>query len=184
MRSTQLIVVAFLASCASDKTEVSSPDDFNADTAADADSDADTDVDADTDTDSGEPPEPETSIDITWTEEGVTISIENGPLPEYQLGMLDTLNEDGWRGEDCLNGMAGYTHCHPLGETGGTLATVFDVAMVEPGVSTRHTRAEGAEGALTYALLDAEGNCLVAFGNLPDYYISSVLACPAEGSAE
>jgi hypothetical protein len=155
----------------------SAVDGFNADTGGDSD----TDVPADTGSpeDTGEPEEPQTGIEMSWTEEGLSITITNPTMASYQLGLVDTLNGDGWRGEDCLDGMAGHLHCHPLGPTGGTLLTVFDVNLVEAGVSTRHTRAEGAEGALSYALLGPDGTCLAAFGHLPDYYISSALSCPA-----
>ncbi len=60
--------------------------------------------------------------------------------------------------------------------------TVFDVALVEPGYTTRHTHAEGTEGAITYALLDPDGSCLATFGHLTDYYVSSVLGCPVSGT--
>jgi hypothetical protein len=175
--------LAFVACSDSDKDKDSGPTDgFNSDTAGDSDVDTDTDADADTDT--GEEPPPQTTINVSWEPDGMTISIENGPFPAYTLGLLDTLNEDGWRGEDCLNGMAGHVFCHPLGETGGTLTTVFDIGLIEAGYTTRHTHAEGSEGALTYALMDPDGNCLASFGHLPDYYISSTLACPAAETAE
>ncbi len=166
-----------LAGCSEPKTS-DSADDFNADTAADADADTDTDTDADADTDTGDDTDdPQTTISVLWEIGGVTITIENGPLSAYKFGLLDTLNDDGWRGEDCLDGMASFLHCHPLGETGGSLSTVFDVNLVEAGLTTRHTHAEGTEGALTYVLLDPDGNCLGTWGHLPDYYISSALAC-------
>ncbi len=184
MRHVDCLFPLLLVGCSTGKSSDTS-DGFHADTAGDADvdTDTDTDADADTDVDTGEDTaEPQTTINVLWETEGVTITIENGPLTAYQLGMLDTLNEDGWRGEDCLNGMAGHLHCHPLGETGGNLATVFDVNLVEDGLTTRHTHAEGTEGALTYALLDPDGNCLGTWGHLPDYFTSSALACPEASS--
>jgi len=173
---TTLLFLTFCACTAPYRDPDSATDDFNADTAGDACMD----TGADTGNDTGEEPEPEPqmTVDVRWEATGVTITITNGPYPSYQLGVLDTMNEDGWRGEDCLNGMAGFLHCHPLTQTGGTLTTVFDVDLVEPGYTTRHTLAEGTEGALTYALLDPDGSCLATFGHLPDYYVSSLLGCP------
>jgi len=190
MRRQLTLLLWLLAGCSgTEKAKDSAADDFNSDTAGDADTDTDADADVDGD-DTGEEEEPQTTINVLWeapelgTDEAMTITIENGPFPSYQLGLLDTLNEDGWRGEDCLNGMAGHTHCHPLGATGGTLTTVYDIALIEDGYTTRHTHAEGSAGELTYALLDPDGNCLVTFGHLPDYYTSSSLACPASVPAE
>jgi hypothetical protein len=151
--------------------------DADADTDADSDADADTDADSDADVDTGPPP-PRLDVTMTWTEAGVEIVID-GEHESYQLGLTD-LTDDGWRGEDCLGGMAGVQVCHPMGTTGGSLATVFDVSMVNEGSATRHTYEEHLAGNLTYVLLDPDGVCLKAWGYDPGFYAGSWLECPID----
>jgi hypothetical protein len=118
------------------------------------------------------------TVAVSWDEDGVTFTIAHGTSSSYQIGLLDTYNLDGWRGEDCLNGMAEWLICHPVGATGKTLQTVWDIPLVDPGNTTRHTLTEHEEGALTYVLLDDADTCVGTWGQLTDYYITSTYACP------
>ena|GEM_PF-6329366 len=183
MKSTACLFSFLVLGCSASKTSDDTSD-FEADVPPE-DTASEQEEDTAESEDTGEPPEePQTTINVTWSTEGMTIEIENGPLSAYNLGLVDTLNDDGWRGEDCLNGMAGERFCHPLGAEGGSLITVYSIDLIEAGSTTRHTQTEGSENALTYALLDTDGNCLATFGHLPDYYTSSELACPEAGTSK
>jgi hypothetical protein len=136
--------------------------------------DADTDTDSDSDTDA------EPVITFDWDADGLFISIDNLPGSGFELGIAETgATGNGWFGEDCFNGTAGYLYCHGFSGHSGTLGTLsFGGEPGNPddvieGVTTLFSEdfaffGDGSD-RLTYMVSFEDDTCMT-FGEDPGYY--------------
>lgn len=99
----------------------------------------------------GPPPDP--TVTLTWNGDNpvldITTSAENGP---YQFGLAETGPDNGWMGEDCLEGVSNGTDvCHSVPADGHLeLMHMSDPADVADGMTL--LGADMAPG-LTYVLI-------------------------------
>jgi hypothetical protein len=121
-----------------------------------------------------------------WNADGLTVTIENNPGSGFDLGMAETgSNENGWFGEDCFNGTAGFDYCHSFSGNSASLdalgygteeATVGDPNDVVPGSTTlfnqdlAFNQPDGSD-RLTYMVTFDDRSCIV-WGDQPSYYSS------------
>jgi hypothetical protein len=119
----------------------------------------------------------EASIDLTWAAEGVTIELAGMDTSGFDLGIAETMDrENGWFGEDCLWGTAGYQECHVVWGLRGFLDSIFDEVAggsmslddVQSGLTTLFEQSH--DYRLTYALTIDGGDCWV-WGQDPSYYL-------------
>jgi hypothetical protein len=119
----------------------------------------------------------EPSLDLFWDAAGVTVQVNNLDTTGFDFGMAETADlENGWFGEDCLNGTAGYTLCHVFNGTQvGTLTSVYDeviaggdLDLVVAGETTLFEQAFDVR--LTYVVTIDSGECFV-WGDDPSYYL-------------
>jgi hypothetical protein len=155
--------LALLAGCPTD--------DSGCDTAA-GDICGDTD---DTDTDTG-PAEP--AINYTWDDTGIMVELENIDTTGFDFGMAETIDmTNGWFGEDCLNGTAGYQECHVFTGLTGSLTAIYDEVQagtkslddVQSGSTTLFEKSFEDGGRLTYVVTVDDGSCWV-WGQDTTYY--------------
>jgi hypothetical protein len=148
-------------------------------TVCEADADADTDADADADTDSDT--DADISIEYTWDSTSLTVDVLGGGVSSFELGIAETIDlENGWFGEDCLNGTAGYELCHFFSEPSGRLNSIYDDIMegtkdlddLQEGRTTLFEKAFDDGNRLTYLVILADGSCYV-WGQRPNYYLGS-----------
>lgn len=158
--------LALLAGCPTD--------DSGCDTAAGDICDTDP-GDTDTDTGPGEP-----AINYTWSDTGVTVELENIDTTGFDFGMAETIDmTNGWFGEDCLNGTAGYQECHVFTGLTGSLTSIYDDVQagtkglddVQSGSTTLFEKSFEDGGRLTYIVTVDDGTCWV-WGQDTSYYAS------------
>ena len=93
---------------------------------------------------------PNPTVDITWTTEGIQVSIENGEGMEFRFGLTESTEscsvdtEYGcWTAEDCMSGYItpqnDFSHpvyCHGIGTSGSTLKYSDSLIGVITGASS------------------------------------------------
>lgn len=68
------------------------------------------------------------TIDFNWDNDGYNMSVANMPGSGYDLGLAETGSPNGWYGEDCYNGTAGYNLCHGFNGASASLTALGDGA--------------------------------------------------------
>ena len=107
------------------------------------------------------------TFDTIWDSSGVTLNI-GGDDGGYSFGMSEG-GENGWTGEDCLDGMGGFVICHDdVSEDGITLETVFRPSDVEPNLTTLLGETSSNAGSVTY-MVQGDTDCWT-WGNDPGVY--------------
>ncbi len=129
------------------------------------------------------------SVSVSWdvgeSDGSVTLTVTN--LPDDALGFwwglaetgpseTDPEGDDGWYGEDCLNGTGDTQLCHYFESSPASLDYVDSIGEVQEGSTTLldGVLAGGDSGdRITYFLQvdNADGACFV-WGDSPDYYSS------------
>ena len=127
------------------------------------------------------------TIDTIWEsmagDDSLTVAIDDAEETHtYKLGFAETGSENGWYGEDCIQGeVNGLDVCHTLGEDGGILDSVSDVGDVD-NTHTLINKAIADSGNLTYVVIQVDTDRCWALGNDPTYYTESLLNCTAYDS--
>ncbi|MBM4365779.1 MAG: hypothetical protein FJ102_06155 [Deltaproteobacteria bacterium] len=119
------------------------------------------------------------SATSSWTTSGICIAVPDSPEGRrYYFGMAETGIDEGWYGEDCLDGpgpnSGDYDICHVMVGCELCLATVRDPADVVPSETTLLT--DTIASNITY-LLATEADCWT-WGDDTRYY-TSALGCAA-----
>lgn len=102
-----------------------------------------------------------------WDDAGVGVVVEGADGSGFDLGMAQTGVADGWFGEDCFTGDAGFNLCHGFAGFEARLATVDTPGAVEAGVSTFFRSAD--DPTITYMAVFDDASC-VTWGQDPGYY--------------
>lgn len=142
----------------------------------------DTSVGGDTDGGGGGGGLSASDIDVLWDAGSsagqVEISVNNTTAEGFWFGMAETNSDNGWYGEDCLNGTGQYNYCHYFYTPGGSLDFVDDPDAVVEGQTTLLDGVlafdESANDRITYFIqldLGDEYPCYV-WGHSPGYYSS------------
>jgi hypothetical protein len=116
-----------------------------------------------------------------WDNDGLTVSVDNNPGTGFDLGIAETGSPDGWYGEDCFNGTAGYNYCHGFNSNSASLSALGDGAApgspddVVAGSTTLLNKdlAFNGDGSdrLTY-MLTVDGGTCITWGDDTGYYSS------------
>lgn len=87
----------------------------------------------------------------------------------WQVGMAETAATNGWTGEDCFNGYATFSICHPI-DTGGDEIDEVPSCLPFDVVAGQTTLLDASkEPYLTYIFQTNAGSCHVT-GDAPGYY--------------
>ena len=117
-----------------------------------------------------------------WDSDGLVVSIDNNPGSGFDLGLAETGSTgNGWFGEDCFNGTAGYNLCHSFSGSSGSLDALGDGAApgdpndVVEGSTTllNQDLAYNGDGSdrITYMVTFDDGSC-ITWGEDTNYYSS------------
>ncbi len=141
--------------------------------------DGESDTADDSDTDIDLPGEP--AINLNWTADDVTVELENITTGGFDFGMAETIDMDnGWFGEDCLNGTLTYMMCHEFMGLSGTLDSMYAEITADPPTKGLDDIEEGVStlfdssfhpNRLTYVVTVDDGSCWV-WGQDTSYYTS------------
>ena len=118
------------------------------------------------------------AITVDWGGSAVTIELENFTTSGFDFGMAETADpDDGWFGEDCLNGTASYNYCHQFNSTTASLGYVDTLGGVSESQTTLFDA--GFQTRITYVVTVDGGDCFV-WGHDPSYYLDSESFAPCE----
>lgn len=111
------------------------------------------------------------AITVDWGGSALTVELDNFNTSGFDFGMAETADmENGWFGEDCLNGTTTYNYCHQFNSLTATLDYVDTLAGVSESQTTLFDA--GFQTRITYVVTIDGGDCFV-WGHDPSYYLSS-----------
>jgi hypothetical protein len=124
-------------------------------------------------------------ITYAWDHDGLEVVLDGLRGTGFDLGIAETAAAgNGWFGEDCFNGTAGFHFCHGFSGSSASLASLLDDERtpenVVPGATTLFDAdlAFNGDGTdrLTYMITLDDGSC-ETWGDDVEYYAS--FACVA-----
>ena len=124
------------------------------------------------------------SIDFNWDNDGYEMSVTNMVGSGYDLGLAETGANpaaNGWYGEDCFNGTAGYNLCHGFNGASASLSALGtgtapgdpdDVVAASTTLLNKDLAYNGdGTDRITYMITFDDSSC-ITWGHNASYYSS------------